>query len=188
MNKVTLQEQTQVQDQKFTAPSFRLPDAGSIMEATLSQALESCALKLNLASPQEALSLLRLGDPTAQGYCHYQIARQVAEALGTLDDNVQSVSLYEFDATPEDRTLGERTEGLPIHLIVWTTRKTSAFNSLVAGLDRALVKDYAELIGPRRLAHVIDVQTVDDADVESRRGIASLMTSLYNRPIRLWER
>jgi hypothetical protein len=44
------------------------------------------------------------------------------------------------------------------------------------------------MIGPRRLGHVLDVQVIDDEDVESRRGIAALLFSLYNRPIRLWER
>jgi hypothetical protein len=44
------------------------------------------------------------------------------------------------------------------------------------------------MIGPRRLGHVLDVQVIDDSDVESRRGIAALVHSLYNRPIVLWER
>ena len=186
MDRVSLQEPAEVQN--LATPSFRLPDATSIMEGVLGQAMDSCARRLNLEGPQAVLELLRRQDATAQGYCHYHLAQRVAEALGTMDDNVQSVSMYEFDATPEDRALGQRAEGLPIHLIVWVGRRTSAFKSLVAALDRALVKDYAELIGPRRLGHVLDVQVIDDADVESRRGIASLLTSLHNRPIRLWER
>ncbi len=144
--------------------------------------------KSNLPSPQASLERARQGDRDALEYCHYQLAQQVAEALGALDDNVQSVSLYEFEATPEDRAFGENPDSLPIHLLVWVDRKTSALSSLVAALDRALVKDYAEMVGPRRLGHVLDVQVIDADDVESRRGIAALLYSLYNRPLRLWER
>jgi len=61
-------------------------------------------------------------------------------------------------------------------------------NALVAALDRALIQDYAEMIGPRGLAHVLDVQVVDQSDVENRRGVAALLSSLYNRPVKLWER
>jgi hypothetical protein len=143
---------------------------------------------LGLPGPQASLEQVRQGNRKALEYCHYRLAQQVAEALGALDDNVRSVSLYEFEATPEDRAFGDRAEALPIHLLVRVDRKTSALSSLVAALDRALVKDYAEMVGPRRLAHVLDVQVIDDSDVDSHRAIAVLLYSLHNRPIQLWAR
>jgi len=187
MNTMMHKDQNRVQE-LATAPVFRLPDAASTMEGALVRALDFCAKKLNLPSPQASLEKARGGDGKALEYCHYHLAQQVAEALGALDDHVRAISLFEFEATPEDRALGENANSLPIHLLVQVDRKTSALNSLVAALDRALVKDYAEMIGPRRLGHVLDVQVIDDADVESRRGIAGLLHSLNNRPIRLWAR
>jgi hypothetical protein len=184
----TMQHQSETQDVSLQTPHFHLPDAASAMSDALSKALDYCAKKLNLENPQAALESIRQGDRKALEYCHYRLAQQVAEALGSLDDQVRSVSLYEFEATPEDRAFGEKPEALPVHLLVWVDRKTSALSSLVAALDRALVKDYAEMIGPRRLGHVLDVQVIDDKDVESRRGMAALLYSLYNRPIQLWER
>jgi hypothetical protein len=172
----------------MVTPPFHLPDATSTVQGALVQALDYCARKLNLSTPQESLARIRGGDRGALSYCHYQLAQQVAEALGALDDNVRSVSMYEFEATPEDRALGENSESLPIHLLVRVDRKTSALSVLVAALDRALVKDYAEMVGPRRLGHVLDVQVVDSDDVESRRGIAALVYSLHNRPLQLWQR
>jgi hypothetical protein len=50
------------------------------------------------------------------------------------------------------------------------------------------VRDYAVRIGPRQLKYLLDVQVIDAEDVEKRRGYAALLTSLYNRPIRVWER
>jgi hypothetical protein len=182
------QDQAEMQDFASVAPPLHLPDASSAVQGALAKALGYCAQKLNLSSPQEGLERARHGDRKALEYCHYHLAQHVAEALGALDDHVRSVSLYEFDATPEDRVLGENVESLPIHLLVWVDRKTSALSALVAALDRALVKDYAEMVGPRRLGHVLDVQVIDSDDVESRRGIAALLHSLYNRPILLWKR
>ena len=188
MEKYSQQDRAEVQDFAAVAPPLHLPDAGSAVQDALAKALGYCAQKLNLSGPQESLERARQGDKKALDYCHYRLAQQVAEALGALDDHVRSVSLYEFDATPEDRSLGEKTESLPIHLLVWVDRKTSALSALVAALDRALVKDYAEMVGPRRLGHVLDVQVIDNDDVESRRGIAALLHSLYNRPLLLWKR
>lgn len=184
---MTHKDQSRVQE-LATAPVFRLPDAASTMEGALARALDFCTEKLNLPNPQASLERVRKGDGKAVEYCHYHLAQQVAEALGALDDHVGSVSLFEFDATPEDLALGEHSDSLPIHLLVRVDRKTSALNSLVAALDRALVMEYAEMIGPRRLGHVLDVQVVDGADIASRRGLAALFHSLNNRPIQLWER
>lgn len=188
MNTVLQQDRTEVKDFAAVTPPLHLPDATSTVQDALVKALDYCTHRLNLSSPQESLERARQGDRRALAYCHYQLAQQVAEALGALDDNVRSVSLYEFEATPEDRAFGENPESLPIHLLVRVDRKTSALSALVAALDRALVKDYAQMVGPRRLGHVLDVQVIDDDDVESRRGIAALLYSLYNRPIQLWER
>jgi hypothetical protein len=188
MNTFLQQDRVEIQDFASVTPPLHLPDAASTVQGALVKALDYCATRLHLASPQEGLERARHGDRRALEYCHYRLAQQVAEALGALDDNVRSVSLYEFEATPEDRAFGEVPESLPIHLLVWVDRKTSALNSLVAALDRALVKDYAEMIGPRRLRHVLDVQVIDDSDVQSRQGIVALLYSLYNRPIQLWQR
>jgi hypothetical protein len=188
MIKVMPQEQVDTQDFAPVAPPLHLPDATSTVQGALVQALDYCAQRLSLSSPQEALERARQGDRRALDYCHYRLAQHVAEALGALDDNVQSVSLYNVEATPDDLALGDNPESLPIHMLAWVDRKTSALHSLVAALDRALVKDYAEMVGPRRLRHVLDVQLIDDADVQSRRGIAALLCSLYNRPIQLWQR
>lgn len=188
MNRTLQQEPKTVQDVAAVAPAFHLPDATSAMQGAVTGALDYCADRLGLPSPQVALERIRQGNSRAVDYCHYSLAQQAAEALGALDDNIQAVFLYDLEATPEDRALGDSPEYLPIHLLVRAGRKTSALSSLITALDRALVKDYAQMIGPRRLRHVLDVQVIDSSDLESRRGIATLLYSLHNRPIQLWAR
>jgi hypothetical protein len=188
MTEVSSMTQTQVMHVEFTEPPLQLSDVASIAEATLAKALEFCAQKMGFDSHQAVVDRLRQGDNTACGYCHYSLAKQMAESLGTLDENVKAVYIYDYDATPEDLCFGETTQAPLVHLIVWARRKTGALNSLVAALDRALVQSYADLIGMRRLTHLLDVQVIDDADVENRVGYGALLYSLHHRPIQVWER
>ena len=93
MNTVMQQDRIGVEDSVMVTPPFHLPDATSTVQGALVQALDYCARKLNLSTPQESLQRIREGDRGALSYCHYQLAQQVAEALGALDDNVRSVSM-----------------------------------------------------------------------------------------------
>jgi hypothetical protein len=188
MAKVSETKQAQEVDVKLTTPPLQLPDARSTAENALTRAMDYCAKKMGLASPQAAVECLKQGDGVACGYCQYSIAGQVAESLGALDENVKSVYVCDYDATPEDLCFGEASQALPIHMIVWTKRKTGALNSLVEALDRAFAQSYANLMGESRLAHILDVQVVDDVDVKNRTGYGALLSSVYHRPIQVWER
>jgi hypothetical protein len=165
-----------------------LPDAASTADIVLNQAMEYCAQKMGLEAAWLAGDRLKQGDGTACSYCRYSTAKQMAEALGSLDENVKAVYLYDYDATPEDLCFGEAVHASPIHLIVCVERKTSALESLVDALDHALVQSYAAMMGKSRLAHILDVQMVDDADVENRTGYGALLSSFYNPPLKVWER
>lgn len=167
---------------------WRMPDADSTAENILHQALGFCAQKMRFDDHQTVIDRLRQGDRNACAYCHYSIAEQVSASLGTLDENVKAVYMFECDATPEDICFSE-TECTPlVHLIVWVERKTEALNSLVAMLDRALSKRLAQLIGPRQLQYVLDVQVIDNTEVEQRIGYGALLSSIHHRPLKVWER
>jgi hypothetical protein len=143
---------------------------------------------MRLPGPYAVADHLRQGDRWAIGYCQYGLARQVAEYLGALDREVNAVYMYECDATPEDVCFGEGAPTLLVHLIARVGRKTSGLSALVAGLDRALVQCYAELAGLPDLAHVLDVQVVDEADVQSRAGYGALLSSIHMPPMQIWKR
>ncbi|MDH7485871.1 MAG: hypothetical protein QHJ81_06285 [Anaerolineae bacterium] len=175
-------------DLGFTAPAVQLPDATSAAEQVLSDALAFCAQKMRFDSCETALSRLRQGDREACTYCFYSVARRVAEFLGAWDENVKAVYICDYDATPEDLCFAETVQSPPVHLLVRVDRKTSALNSLLAALDRALVQKYAELTAMNRLACFLDAQVVDDADVEKRIGYGTLLSSIHHRPLQVWSR
>lgn len=169
-------------------PRLHLPDAASAAEGMLDKALLFCAEKMHLYGAETALRLLRQGNGTARWYAHHSLAEQVAEILGELDDTVQSVFVYDLDATPEDLIFGEEAPTSPIHMIVRTQRKTQALSALISAMESSLLEEYACRVGPGRLKYLLDVQLIDAVDVQKRRGYASLLSSLHRRPIQVWQR
>lgn len=180
-------EETKVRETSLEAPSVRLSDADEVATRAVAEALRYCAEKMRLASEKDALKRLKEGHRDACAYWRYAVAKEVAEALGELDAGARAVYLYEPDATPEDIAFSEGRMSL-IHLIVWAERKTAALDSAAAALERALVAEYSALSGSADLAHLLDVQVVDDAEVEKRRGYGAIIKSVQNPPIRVWQR
>lgn len=188
MTKVSAVGKTEEMDVEVAEASFQLSDAGSIAEVVLTEGLAFCAQKMGLGDHQSVVDRLREGDDSACRYCRYGLAKKVAESVGRLDDEVKAVYVFDYGATPQDLCFGQKTQVPLIHLIIWVEQKTDALDSLVAALDRALVRKYANLVDKPRLAHMLDVQVVDDADVENHVGYGALLSSIHNRPIQVWER
>lgn len=163
-------------------------DVGSTSQQILDEALEYCAQKMRLDGRQSVMDALRAGDSRACGYCHYSVARQIAECLASFDENVKAAYIYDYDATPQDICLGDGGQVLPIHLLVWADRKTAALKVMVETWDRALAQPYSEVTGRRPSGHVLDVQLVDDADVQKRMGHGALLSSLHYPPLQVWSR
>jgi hypothetical protein len=180
------QQPTQKADLQFAAPV--LSDVAGLAESVLSQALEFCAQKMGLRTKQAARELLRQGDASALRYWHYGVAKEVGEHLGVWDDDVKAVYACDYDATPQDLCFCEAGGGSLVHLIVWAGRKTAALKALAETMDHALVECCAEELGLPDLAHLLDVQVVDDKEVENRIGYGAMLSSLYNRPIQVWQR
>lgn len=155
--------------------------------AILAQAIDYCAQKARLDT-QVAIERLRAGDHEACGYCHYSVAKQVAECLAGLDTNVKAAYLYDWEATPEDKCFAQPGRALPIHLIVWTERKTAALRAAAETWDRALAQGYARVFGAPEPEFLLDVQVVDDGDVDNRVGYGALLSSLHHPALQVWAR
>jgi hypothetical protein len=172
--------------QIFT-PSLQMPNAASTAEDVMSKTLEFCAQKTGAKDHGQVIDRLQAGDAQTHSYCHYGIASQLGAALGALDENIKTVYLFDYDATPEDLCFGDARRTPLVHLLVWTERKTQALDSLIKMLDRAMAESYANKIGPSRMQHILDVQVIDDADVAQRTGYGGLLHSIHYRPLKVWE-
>jgi len=161
----------------------------SVAEGILVEAIEFCAQKIGASHPKTVIGLLEQQDRAACEYCLYSIAKQAATSLAEMDENVEAVYILDYDATPEDLCFGTEAHTTRlIHLLVWTHRKTAAFDSLVEALDRALVRACSDAIGVWNPATLLDVQVVDDADIKQRHGYGAFGAWMHQQPIQIWKR
>jgi hypothetical protein len=174
-------------DADFTAATPQLADVDKAGEMILRKAVHFCALKLGTDCPEAAMEALRRREGVALSYLHYSMVSQLAEYLAALDDDIRAVYVYDFDATPEDLAFSSTVFPALVHVLVWSARRTSALDSLIAAAGRALTEQYAAMIGSPGLKHLLDVQVIDDTEVHQRRGYGSLLSSVQFRPVKVWE-
>jgi len=167
----------------------RLPDADSIAERIVHEAISFCAEKTNADGTEAALERICKDDRVACDYYVYGLARYVAASLGALDEHAKAAYTLEYEAIADDACFTETEPGAPlVHLIVWSERKTAAFHALVGALDGALTRALATLLGRAPQQSVLDVQVVDDQDVANRTSYGALFQAIHHRPLKVWER
>ena len=165
-----------------------LPDVDGIVADVIAHALDYTAQKLGLRDRRAALARLAQGDHGACQFCTYSTVRHIAATIGAWDDHVRSVYVIDYDATPDDLCFPCDGRSLPVHVIVWTRRRTRALNALIDVLNRALTQQYRGLVDREDLEHVLDVQVIDDTDVQGKIGYGAMLASIHQRPIQVWSR
>ena len=174
--------------QPLASLSLSLSNPALLAETLLSAALDGCADRLAL--PDEAAVLTRLlnYDESARHHCLRELAQGVAHVLSLLDSDITRV--YSYD--PAELTdLGAPEEPhltLPLHLVICTRRPTAALISLLAALDRALQQDLADRVRPHRVAPMLHVHVIDDANVRRQTSCATLLFTPHQEPIQVWRR
>ncbi len=156
-------------------------------ECIVSEALNASAGKMGLDNTEALISCIRQGDCTALSYYNHDIARQLADLLGSLSKDIRAIYAHDYEgATPEEGSF-EDTPPIPcVHMIIWAQRKTKALDALVETMDRAMVQHHRHMLGLTALERVLDARVVDDQDVRTRTGYAALLKSVYQPPIQIW--
>lgn len=165
-----------------------LSDAASAADIILSQALEFCNKQMDLDNSETALEQLRQDDRITSSYFKFGLVKKAAEHLGTCDDDIRAVYIYDHDVISEAVHGSDARHRWLAHLIVWAEPKTAALNSLIAALDWALAQSFGKLISEPTLRHLLDVQVIDDTDVRCRAGCAALLLSPHHLPDQVWKR
>jgi len=187
LSKIPIGRERRGDNEELSSPLARRLDPESTVESIVNKALKTSVNKMGLRDVKALIACIKQGDPRACSYCHYNIAKELGEALGCLDDNIKAVYAYDYDDNLSDANCAENT--LPfslIHMIIWAGRKTKALKALIEAVDRALVRNQRRLLGISELEHMLDIQIVDDEDVKTRTGYAALLKSIYQPPIEVW--
>jgi hypothetical protein len=164
----------------------------AIVKQMLNDAMGFCAEKAGLNSSDQARQALHSGDCCVCQYFQHALAQKVAEYLGSVDGSVQAVFTFE----PEQAIgVGEFAHNHPkaspaFNLIAKVDRKSAALSSVVASVSSALAEQCKQLDCPKAnaMCYAVDVKIVDEAEVQRRTGYGALISSLYVRPIEIWQR
>ena len=180
-------QQTESMHTQVGSPLY-LPNAASTAQHIWTEALEFCAQKMAIESTEGITARLE-HDRAARQYCLYSVAKQTAAALGDLVPEIKAIYTLDYDATPHDLCFSHAgADALPIHLIVWTGRKTAALDALIASLDGALAQAGSEILATHGLVTLLDTQVIDDDDVDHQVGYGALLSWIHHRPIQIWSR
>jgi len=162
----------------------------TVVKNMMEDAIEFCARKTSLEGKAQVLEALRRGDCSVCEYLRYGLAKGVAGYLGSVDDTIKVIYIYEPEyATSVDESIPGRPSLSPgINLIAWVSRKSAALSSVVASVSSALAEECRRLACPKAnaLCYMLDVEVADDDEVQRRTGYGLLIKSLYVHPMEIW--
>jgi hypothetical protein len=165
----------------------------SLMEAaeTIRESAIDLAREKMSFYEQEAELAILLERRNFVEYFKYALAQEVAQVIATYDQRVKAVYLFEETANPDSETEDYlSTVDLTIHLLATVTSASAALEAFVASVDRALTDVLCELPSDTfaRRTSYLNVIPITENDIEEGRGYAVLLSSIYARPLRIWER
>lgn len=168
-------------DPWFDFPSSPLQSGGGKNDELVS-ALGYVSKMLSV-DPETARAMLLKNNPAAHSYFRYSLGESLSQYLGSLGEIFQRIYIHGSCVT------GKATASSDIDLIVLVAKKIDPILPYLAHLNALLTTRYCSLMEekPERLTRLLDIKIVDDLDLDKRRGYASVITSLHNPPILLWE-
>lgn len=163
-----------------------------VVKSMMQYALGLSTQKMGYADQERVVEALRNGNCSVCEYIRYGLAQKIADYLGSVDDTVKAVYIYEPEyATAVDGTVPDDPSlARGIHMIAWVGRKTAALSSLIGVLDSSLAQEVKKLSCQKAnaLCYKLVVHIVDDEEVLTRSGYGALVDSFYVRPIEIWRR
>ena len=163
----------------------------TLVTSMMEEAIAFCAEKTGARTREEVVTAISNGDCAACDYLKYSLAKKVGECLGSMDETLRAVYIYEPEYGTGVYNLPNHNLGLKsgINLVAWVERKTAALSSIVASLNEALVEACKRLgTSDDRLRYLLDVKLTDDNEVVNRLGYGALVHSIYVRPTQVWSR
>jgi hypothetical protein len=156
------------------------------------RAIADSAPQLGLKGSAQVVETLRRGYCQSCETLRFNLARQVADYIALVDPDMRALYLYDPEYASGDyecaKTASSPSSG--IHLIAWTRAKKSIPSDKLQELRAAFQDARADILCPDAsgLCYSLNVAVVNDADVRTRKGYASMIDSTTVRPTQVWAR
>lgn len=164
----------------------------TILTESMSEAIMFCAEKTGLQGWDQVSAARARADCHACEYLRFGLAKGVAEYLGSLDETIRAIYVFDPEAaTHADSQVPAKARLSPgISMLIWVSHKTAALTSLLASVRRATDEELWRLPCPEAnaLCSSLDTIVVDDQEVNERRGYGAIVSSLFVLPTEIWNR
>jgi hypothetical protein len=160
-----------------------------VVENMLENTLAWTRDKLNARERDLPMERL-LEHPRFWDHFKYELASEISLLLAENAQRVEAVYLYDPSGNPDNETSTALPIDPTIHLIVIVSTPSAALETFMDSLNRVLIERLRELPGPLFISRqfIIDVIVISQEDARYNRGSATLLSSIYAPPLKLWER
>lgn len=137
--------------------------------------------RLHLSAARDTRARLLTGDPLATGYFRFELGRQIAAALLSMDAHVIAVYEEQDVSEAEDTSPASASFDEPLRLFIEVEHETPVLRTVIDALNEALSQTIGELL-PQRSSGYIEAIVIDD---HNRRLLRPRTSGYHPAPILL---
>jgi vacuolar-type H+-ATPase subunit F/Vma7 len=173
--------------QEIKQEDFEILPIEQHVVAMIDRAIHLAEAKLSHVQRQAEFPLLVMS-PVFADYFRYIFARELADEIAENDKKVKAIYFYEMS----NNSMGDISDAYPqdqvIHMIIKVSKPSAGLRAYLDSLDRVVTAKLGERIAARygECKSILDLAVVTEEDVRMRRGPASIITSVYTPPMKIW--
>lgn len=179
----------QLQEREGQLTTERVGSLKNTIETIRNNAITHSRMKMPAQLQNEELPRLLKRRSFVQ-YFRHALAYEIAQVLGTVDQHVQAVYLFDEAINPDAETEDYLPHvDLTIHLLLKVTSNSAALDAFITSLDRTLTEDLRKMSDAfAGYTSFMDVIPITEHAIQERRGYAALLSSIYAHPLKVWPR
>ena len=155
----------------------------TIYEDIYERAINTTIEKSDASSKKEIHEKLEIGDCCIHNYFRYNLAYEICNHLASLIEDVKCGFLYGSSLTDGFRRNSD------INIILHVKVHDPEAQGILKEVDEALTEIYCKALSldVDECASFIEITVVDDADVIRNDGVACVLCSILEPPLKVWE-
>ena len=155
----------------------------TIYEDIYERAINTTIEKSDASSKKEIHEKLEIGDCCIHNYFRYNLAYEICNHLASLIEDVRCGFLYGSSLTEEFRRNSD------INIILHVKVHDPGVEDMIREVDECLTEIYCKdlSLDVDECTSFIEITVVDDADVIRNDGVACVICSILEPPLKVWE-
>ena len=156
----------------------------TIHEEIYERAIGRTIVKSNANSKVEIHKRLMEGDCCIHNYFRYDLACEICVYIASRISDVRCGFLYGSSLTDEFRRTSD------INIILHVKARDPETEDIIREVDEGLTDIYCQALSldVNECTSFIEITLVDDSDIISNEGVACVLCSVMDPPLKVWER